>query len=113
MRRLTTPRIAPLPLSAWDPELRARFERPGGLGQVLHIMQTLANYPELFRRWLVLANHCLFKNTLSLHEREIVILRSGWLAGCAYEWGQHLRIAATDAGFDNTEFEALAEGAAA
>ena len=46
MLRLTTPRIAPLPLAAWDPELRARFERPGGLGQILHVMTTLANHPE-------------------------------------------------------------------
>jgi alkylhydroperoxidase family enzyme len=76
-------------------------------------MQTLAHYPELFRRWLVLANHCLFKSTLPLRERELVILRTAWLAGCAYEWGQHLRLAATDAGFSTTEFEALAEGAAA
>ena len=113
MHRMTSPRIAPLPLDAWDPELRARFERPGGLGQVLNVMKTLANYPELFRRWLVFANHFLFKSTLTPHDREILILRTGWLAGCAYEWGQHLRIAATDAGFATAEFEALAEGAAA
>jgi hypothetical protein len=50
MLRLTTPRIALLPLAAWDPELRARFERPGGLGQILHVMTTLANHPDLFRR---------------------------------------------------------------
>jgi alkylhydroperoxidase family enzyme len=113
MYRLTTPRIAPLPLDAWDAELRARFERPGGLGQIFNVMKTLANYPELFRRWLVFANHFLFKSTLTPRDREIVILRTGWLAGCAYEWGQHVKIAATDAGFGPAEFDALAEGAAA
>ena len=111
--RLTVPRIAPLPLAEWDPELRARFERPGGLGQVLHVMKTLANHPGLLRRWVVFANHFLFKSTLTPRDREILILRTGWLAGCAYEWGQHLAIAATDAGFGEVEFSALAEGPAA
>ena len=97
--RLTVPRIAPLPLAEWEPELRARFERPGGLGQVLNVMKTLANHPGLLRRWVVFANHFLFKSTLTPRDREILILRTGWLAGCAYEWGQHLTIAATQAGF--------------
>ena len=110
-RRLTTPRIAPLPLAEWDPELRARFERPGGLGQILNVMSTLANHPGLFRRWVVFANHFLLKSTLTVRAREIVILRSGWLAGCAYEWGQHVKIATADAGFGEAEFAALAEGA--
>jgi 4-carboxymuconolactone decarboxylase len=111
--RLTVPRIAPLPLADWDPELRARFERPGGVGQVFNVMKTLANHPGLFRRWLVFANHFLFKSTLTPRQREIVILRTGWLAGCAYEWGQHRTIAATEAGFGEPEFAALAEGATA
>lgn len=110
-QRLTTPRIAPLPLAEWDSELRARFERPGGLGQILNVMSTLANHPGLFRRWVVFANHFLFKSTLTVHAREILILRSGWLAGCAYEWGQHVKIATADAGFGEAEFAALAEGA--
>jgi alkylhydroperoxidase family enzyme len=113
MQRLTEPRIAPLPLDAWDPELRARFERPGGLGYVSDVIKTLANYPELLRRWVVFANHFLFKSTLTPRQREIVILRTGWLAGCAYEWGLHLKIAATDASFGDAEFEAVAAGASA
>lgn len=111
MQRLARPRIAPLPLADWDAELRARFERPGGLGRILNVMGTLANHPGLFRRWVVFANHFLFKSTLTLRAREIVILRTGWLAGCAYEWGQHLEIATADAGFGEAEFSALAEGA--
>jgi alkylhydroperoxidase family enzyme len=113
IQRLTAPRIAPLPLADWDPELRARFERPAGLGQVFNVMKTLANHPALFRRWLVFANHFLFKSTLTPRHREIVILRMGWLANCAYEWGQHRKIASTEAGFGAPEFTALAEGATA
>ena len=111
MQRVPTPRIAPFPLAEWDPELRARFERPGGLGDIFNVMKTLANYPELFRRWIVFANHCLLKTSLTTRDREIVILRAGWLAGCEYEWGQHVKIATDDVGFGEAEFEALAEGA--
>ena len=83
IERLTEPRIAPLPLAAWDPELRERFERPGGLGQILNVMKTLANHAGLFKRWVVFANHFLFKSTLSLRDREIIILRTGWLAAAS------------------------------
>jgi alkylhydroperoxidase family enzyme len=111
MQRLAEPRIAPLSMSEWDPELRARFERPGGLGQVFNVMKTLANHTGLFKRWVVFANHFLFKSSLTPRDRELLILRTGWLAGCEYEWGQHLKIAAADAYFGAREFDALAEGA--
>jgi len=52
-------------------------------------------------------------STLTPRSREIVILRTAWLAGCAYEWGQHLKIATRDVAFGEAEFTALAEGAAA
>ncbi len=113
IQRLSEPRIAPLPITAWDPELRERFERPGGLGQILNVMKTMANYTGLFKRWLVFANHFLFKNSLWARDREILILRTGWLAGCEYEWGQNLKIAADDCGFGQAEFDAIAEGASA
>lgn len=113
IQRLSEPRIAPLPLSEWDSELRERFERPGGLDDIFNVMKTMANYTGLFKRWLVFANHFLFKNSLSARDREILILRTGWLAGCEYEWGQHLKIAADDCGFGDAEFDALAEGASA
>src|SRR5262245_57257 len=76
-------------------------------------MTSLANHPDLFRRWVIFANHLLFKSTLTPRTREIVILRTAWLAGCAYEWGQHLKLAATAVGFGEAEFTALAEGASA
>src|SRR3989338_9608101 len=97
--RLSRPRIVPLPLAACAPERRARFEKPGGLGRILNVMGTLANHPALFRRWVIFANHCLFKSTLTARAREIVILRTAWLAGCADEGGQRPEIAAAGAGF--------------
>ena len=109
--RSENPRIPPLRLEQFDPEVRAMVERPGGFGRVLNVMATLAHHPGLFRRWSVLANHTLFKTTLPVRDREILILRIGWLANCVYEWGQHLKIAADEAGFGEREFAALAEEA--
>jgi 4-carboxymuconolactone decarboxylase len=40
----------------------------------------------------VFGNHILFKSTLPPRERELVILRIGWLCRSDYEWGQHVRI---------------------
>ena len=91
------PRVAPLPESQWDPEIRAVFgrENDGGLptsGRVLNIFRTLAHHPKLLRRWTVFGNHVLFKSTLPPRERELIILRIGWLCRSEYEFGQHTRI---------------------
>jgi alkylhydroperoxidase family enzyme len=91
------PRIEPLPESQWDPELSEIFgrESDGGLptsGKVLNIFRTLAHHPKLLKRWTVFGNHVLFKSTLPPRERELVILRIGWLCRSEYEWGQHARI---------------------
>jgi len=50
---------------------------PGGLGQILNVMTTMANHTGLFKRWVIFANHFLFKSSLSLRDREILILRTG------------------------------------
>lgn len=90
------PRIEPLPESKWDPELREVFARSSenvpARGRVLNIFRTLAHHPKLLKRWTVFGNHVLFKSTLPPRERELVILRIGWLCRSEYEWGQHVRI---------------------
>ena len=110
--RLTTPRVAPLTLDQMDPDIRAMLQRPGGFehGQVLNVFATLAHHPALLKRWSPLANHLLFKSSLPPRERELVIMRAGWMAGSPYEWGQHVAIARDECGFTDKEFHALAVG---
>ena len=86
--RLDKPRVPPLADEQLDPELRVRF----GNGPILNIFRTLANHPGLAKRWLVFGNHVLAKSTLPARERELVILRVGWLCRSGYEWGQHVVI---------------------
>lgn len=87
--RLQKPRVPPLPVEELDTEIRERI----GDGPVLNIFRTLAQHPKLMKRWMVFGNHVLGRSSLPPRERELVILRIGWLCRSAYEWGQHVRIA--------------------
>jgi 4-carboxymuconolactone decarboxylase len=93
--RLQTPRIRALPPEEWDEEAKDAFASvsagPNPL-PALNIFRTLANHAKLAKRWLVFGNHILGKNTLPPREREIVILRIGWLCRAEYEWSQHVVI---------------------
>ncbi|WP_246312065.1 carboxymuconolactone decarboxylase family protein [Pseudaquabacterium terrae] len=43
-------------------------------------------------------------------EREIVMLRMGWLCQSEYEWAQHARIAKSDAGLSDADLHRIAQG---
>ncbi len=89
--RVSEPRVPPLPADQWDDtvkDIMSRFD-----GEPLNIFKTMANHPELMKRWLVFANHILGKSTLPVRERELAILRIGYLCRSGYEWGQHVLIA--------------------
>jgi alkylhydroperoxidase family enzyme len=75
----------------------------------MNIFATLANHPDLMRRWLVFGNHVLFKSTLPPREREIAILRIGWLCQAEYEWAQHVVIA-RQCDISDEEIARIAEG---
>jgi len=109
--RLTSPRVAPRDPSEWDAETR---ELLGGLlatpdGKILNIFKTLSHHPKLLKRWLVFGNHVLAKSTLPARERELVILRIGWLCRAEYEWGQHVLIGKAS-GLSDAEIEAIGVG---
>ncbi|HEB90710.1 MAG TPA: carboxymuconolactone decarboxylase family protein [Deltaproteobacteria bacterium] len=106
--RLEKPRLAPLEPEEIDPEIRERF----GDGPILNIFRTLAHHPKLMKRWLVFGNHVLAKNTLTPRERELAILRVGWLRKAEYEWAQHVAIA-LDSGLSQEEIERVPAGAGA
>src|SRR5438093_5519002 len=110
--RLTEPRIPPIAddksLGAEAREVLAR----ASLGPAVNIFRTLAHHPKLFKRWLVFANHVLFKSSLAPRERELVILRTGWLCRAEYEWGQHVIIGRAS-GLSDAEIERITQGPAA
>jgi alkylhydroperoxidase family enzyme len=106
--RLRQPRLAPLADAEIDLETRERF----GAGPLLNIFRTLAHHPKLLKRWLVFGNHVLARSTLAPRERELAILRVGWLCQAGYEWGQHVVIA-RQSGVSDAEIARIPDGPAA
>lgn len=110
-KRLSKPRIKPLEESEWDEEARALIDglRKASGNPALNIMKTLANYSKLYKRWRVFGNHVLFKSSLPPRDREILILRIGWLCRSEYEWAQHVVIG-KQAGLKDEEIQRIIEG---
>ena len=90
--RLTQARINPVEEADWTSSQRALLAPQVMRGRVQNIFLTLANHEALAKRWMVFANHILHKSTLPPRDREILILRIGWLCQSGYEWGQHVLI---------------------
>lgn len=90
----TKVRIPPLTDAELTPEARELLPKGSDLGgaRPLNIFLTLVRHPKLFKRWMVFGTHVLFKSTLPARDRELVILRTGWLCRSEYEFGQHTRI---------------------
>lgn len=106
---LKQPRLEPLPEAEWDNETRELLERVKVDGRVFNIFSTLAAHPGLLKRWLVFGNHILYKSTLPPRDRELLILRTGWLCRAEYEWGQHVIIGKA-VGLDSDDINRIKEG---
>src|SRR5262249_16633223 len=107
--RLTKPRLEPLAEEKWDDETREMLERLKVDGRVFNIFRTLAAHPKLLKKWLGFGHHTLNKCRVAAGERELVILRVGWLCRAEYEWGQHVVIG-KNAGLTDDEIERVKEG---
>jgi alkylhydroperoxidase family enzyme len=108
--RLSEPRFPPLSDDQLDDEAREFLRQVERDGRVLNIYRTLAAHPKLLKRWGVFGTHILYRNTLPARERELLILRTGWLCRSEYEWGQHV-IIARGSGVTGEEIERVKEGA--
>ena len=89
--RLTSPRIAPLSDAELSEEQKEILAPMGG--RVLNIFRTLVREPKAIKGVLAWGNYVLSRrNALPAREREIVILRIGFLCKSGYEWTQHVAI---------------------
>ena len=107
--RLDQPRIKALSEQEWSAEATELLRPFAERGSVFNIFRTLANHPSLGKRWMVFANHILGKSTLSVRDRELLILRIGYLCQAGYEWGQHVVIA-RQAGMSDDEIRSCKTG---
>lgn len=111
--RLAHPRIAPLKDSEFTPEQLERLEKSRQKdGSLLNIFRTLVRVPDAFRAFSWWGGYIMSRNSLSPRDREIAILRVGWLCRSGYEWAQHHRIALMS-GLNAAEIERIKHGAGA
>ncbi len=88
--RLKEPRIAPLTESQWNEEqIKVLTPLKREDGSVLNIIATLGRHPKLVDRFIPFGLYILREQTLPDRDREILILRIGWLCQAKYEFGRH------------------------
>ena len=109
--RLTSPRVAPVALDGCTPEQREIVEPMLARGKVLNIFRTMIAHPAAAKAFLTWGGYILSrKSTLPPREREIVILRTGFLCRSGYEWTQHVPIG-QKAGLTDDEIARIKRGA--
>jgi 4-carboxymuconolactone decarboxylase len=103
-----TARIPPLDPADYDDQTRELLGGVNAPGAASNIFTTLVRHPGLFRRWLPFGGK-LLAGRIPARERELVILRTGWLCRSEYEWGQHVLIA-RGSGISDEEIARVREG---
>jgi alkylhydroperoxidase family enzyme len=95
---MSSPRITPVD-QPYDTTVAEIFERmmPPGM-EPLKLFRTQARNQRVLER--MFAGNLLGKGTLSLRERELVILRTCTRCGSEYEWGVHVALFAQRAELD-------------
>lgn len=109
MRRLGKPRMAPVELSEIDPAIREEFFANQSNENALNINKTLVRHPLLCRKWLPFADYILSEQSLPPRDRELLILRIGWLCQAPYEWRAHSFLARA-IGLKSEEIEWIKQG---
>lgn len=116
------PRLEPLAPADWPEGMRAALaalqppeprhpfpsrdpSRPKGL----NALGMLALHPRLTTAYHTFNGHILFATTLTVRQRELLVLRVAAVRDAEYEWAQHA-VLAGDAGIDAGEVARVAEG---
>jgi 4-carboxymuconolactone decarboxylase len=112
--RLSAPRVAPLEDAELTDEQREALRPMSADGRrPLNIFRTLARAPKALARFNEWGSYVLSRrNSLPAREREILILRVGYLCKSGYEFTQHTRIGLNE-GLTEAEIAAIKAGAGA
>ncbi len=118
------PRIKPLSREQWSPQMQVALEAmrppsprhfvppPGGRPgrpKALGTLGTFAYHPDLAQAFLTFNGHILYGTTLTLRQREILVLRVAAVLRSSYGWGQHL-VHKDDAGLSDEDIARIAFG---
>ena len=123
MSENTKPRHEVLLPPDWSEEARdALGQFPGAMAFVVkgwdengfavrgtNMLGAAANFPALTKAFMAYNNQVVTNSSITTREREIIILRLGWLTQCEYEYVMHL-ILGRRAGLTDTEIAAIESG---
>lgn len=84
----------------------------GLLAKLPEIVRTMLRHPDLFARQVDIGIQLLAQGTLEARDRELCILRIGWLCQAPYQWGEHV-IIARKAGLEPADVERIISGSCA
>lgn len=112
-------RIAPLRSDEFDADAKAlviNIRESMGLSEhsvIPEVFATMLKHPGLYRRQMEMSIQLVGKDAaLPPRERELAVLRVGWLCRAPYEWGQHVEIAKRY-GVTTAEVERATQGSSA
>jgi alkylhydroperoxidase family enzyme len=75
----------------------------------MNVYRTLVRHSALAQRFFVFGRYILSESTLPPRDRELVILRVGWLCQSEYEWSRHT-ILARRVGLTDEEIRRIIDG---
>ena len=75
-------------------------------------LEIMIRHPELYKAHMEVAQKYLSDCEIGIRDRELAILRIGWLSQAPFEWGSHVKIAKRN-GITSEEIARLIEGSAA
>ncbi len=92
--------------------ITGRDEEPGPVDKIPEIHFTMLRYPGLWEAITALSVQLSGRGQLSVRERELVILRTGWLCQAPFEWGEHVKFG-KGLGITTEEVERVTVGSSA
>lgn len=110
MKRLSAPRITPQE-GEWHKSISQEynFNKKAFDGKIFNVVKTMARHPKLMKNWLPFGSYIFDKSRLPKRDREIIILRIGWLCQSEYELAHHA-IFAKIIGLAEEEIQRITKG---
>ena len=105
---MSAARIAPID-PPYTADVQAAFDVVMRGAPPLRLFRTVAHNPRALQR--LMAGGLLDRGSISMRQRELMILRTTALCGAEYEWGVHVAAFAAKAGLTEAEWRASASGA--
>lgn len=104
---MTTPRIKPLD-PPYPPDMQADFDKLMRGAPPLTLFRVVGRNPRVLAR--LMAGGLLDRGSISVRQRELMILRTTALCGAEYEWGVHVAAYGAKSGWTAPQLQSSVRG---